>query len=331
MQESKKKILIIRFSSIGDIVLTSPVVRCLKEQLDCEIHYLSKQSYKNILVHNPHIDKVWSFKTHLNEILDELAEESFDYIVDLHKNIRSALVKRRLKTKSFSFNKINLEKWLMVNLKINRLPELHIVDRYLAAVATLGVMNDGKGLDFFISGKQTLEAEHFLKKNNIQQPFICIVIGAAHQTKIPTTPFFIDFCQQTNSNIVLIGGPDEQAKGDTIRLTSGNHVTNSAGQLSIGGSAALLQFSRYVISPDTGMMHIAAALDKDIISIWGSTIPEFGMTAYLKTDSERKSIVMENKDLACRPCSKIGFGQCPKKHFNCMATLNVTALLNVKI
>lgn len=330
MQDKQVKILIIRFSSIGDIVLTTPVIRCLKKQLDCELHYVTKQSYRSILGSNPYIDKVWSFENHLNEILNELAIESFDYIIDLHKNIRSAIVKKKLKAKSFSFHKANLEKWLMVNLKINRLPQLHIVDRYLKTVAPLGIKNDGQGLDFFISAKQEAEAKHFLQKQGIQQSFVAIVIGAQHITKIPNADFFIKICQELETQIILIGGPNEKEKGIDIAFKSGKKVINSAGQLSIGGSAAILQQSKYVISPDTGMMHIAAALDKNIISIWGSTIPEFGMTPYYISNSNSKSIILEKKGLSCRPCSKIGFDKCPKKHFNCMVTLNTSELLSVK-
>jgi ADP-heptose:LPS heptosyltransferase len=316
------KILIIRFSSIGDIVLTTPVVRCLKEQLDCEIHYLTKEAYKNLLLPNPYLYKVWTFKEKLSEVLGELSLEKFDYIIDLHKNIRSAQVKAKLKTKSFSFNKVNIEKWFMVNFKINRLPQQHIVDRYLATITTLGIKNDGKGLDFFITPHQQEEAKKFILQEEIQQPFISVVIGAQYKTKIPTDDYYINICKNAPYPVILIGGPNEKEKGQQLIEKVGKKIYSSVGLLSIGGSASILNSSEWVITPDTGMMHIATALNKDIISIWGNTIPDFGMTPYQNQYSKNKSIIIENKSLTCRPCSKIGYNECPKKHFKCMNDLD---------
>ncbi|MGK0390034.1 MAG: ADP-heptose:LPS heptosyltransferase [Maribacter sp.] len=318
----KMKVLVIRFSSIGDIVLTTPVVRCLKEQLDCEIHYMTKDAYKNLLLPNPYIYKVWTFKEKLSEVLGELSLEKFDYIIDLHKNIRSAQVKAKLKTKSFSFNKINVEKWLMVNFKINRLPQEHIVERYLATTAPLGIKNDEKGLNFFITPHQKEEAEKFILQEKIQQPFISIVIGAQYNTKIPTNDYYINICKNSPYPVILIGGPNERDKGQQITQEANKETYSSAGLLSIGGSARILERSKWVITPDTGMMHIASALNKNIISIWGNTIPSFGMKPYISRNSKNKSIIIENKSLTCRPCSKIGYNECPKKHFKCMNDLD---------
>ncbi|MCK4639093.1 MAG: glycosyltransferase family 9 protein, partial [Bacteroidales bacterium] len=146
-----KKILIIRFSSIGDIVLTTPVIRCLKQQLkDSEIHFLTKEQFVPIVKANPYIDKVHFIKNDLKQILSQLKSENLDFIVDLHKNFRSVFVKLKLRKPSKTFNKLNIKKWLLVNFKINLLPEIHIVDRYFKAVKILGVKNDGKGLDYFI-------------------------------------------------------------------------------------------------------------------------------------------------------------------------------------
>ena len=320
------KVLIIRFSSIGDIVLTTPVVRCLKTQLDCEVHYMTKDVYKNLLLPNPYIYKVWTFKEKLSEVLSELSLEKFDYIIDLHKNIRSAQVKAKLKTKSFSFNKVNIEKWLMVNFKINRLPQQHIVDRYLATTIPLGIKNDEKGLDFFITPENKVEAKTFIFQKKIQEPFISIVIGAQYKTKIPTDDYYIDICKNAPYSVILIGGPDEKEKGQQIVQETSNETYSSAGLLSIGGSASILEQSEWVITPDTGMMHIATALNKNIISIWGNTIPDFGMAPYLNKDSKNKSIIIENKSLTCRPCSKIGYDECPKKHFNCMNSLDANTV-----
>ena len=148
-----KKILIIRFSSIGDIVLTTPVIRCAKAQLKgTEIHYVTKETFKSILAHNPNIDKLHTFKEDISEVYDQLKAENFDIVIDLHKNLRSLRLKQKLGVKSYSFNKINLQKFVAVNFKqINKLPDQHIVERYFDAIAPIGVTNDGKGLDHFIT------------------------------------------------------------------------------------------------------------------------------------------------------------------------------------
>ena len=156
-----KKVLVIRFSSIGDIVLTTPIVRCIKQQLEgVEVHYLTKDQFKTVLESNPYIDKLICIdkENDIAGVMKILKAEGYDYIIDLHKNIRTFRVKMKLKVPSFTFNKLNVEKWLLVKLKINILPKVHIVDRYFKAVKSLGVVNDNKGLDYFIDEKDVLAA-----------------------------------------------------------------------------------------------------------------------------------------------------------------------------
>ena len=146
------KILFIRFSSIGDIVLATPVIRCVKQQLkDVEVHFLLKKSYAAVLEHNPYIDKKIFFEENESQIIEQLNNEKYDVVIDLQKNFRSLKIKRALSVKNFSFDKLNISKWIYVNFKINLLPKLHIVDRYMQAVKSLGVVKDGGGLDYFIS------------------------------------------------------------------------------------------------------------------------------------------------------------------------------------
>ncbi len=308
------KILIIRFSSIGDIVLTTPVIRCLKHQLQAEIHYITKQSFQNILLFNPHVDKVYTIQKKVNEVLPELQKEQYDYIIDLHKNIRSQQIRWQLKGKYLAFQKLNLEKWLIVNLKINLLPRKHIVERYLATVKSLGVKNDGQGLNYFIPEKDEVNVQHWELTPN---SYIAFVIGAAHATKRLPKEKIIAICQSIKMPILLIGGPEETSIGDEIATFSGIHVKNTCGQLNLNQSASIVRQAKKVITHDTGMMHIAAAFGKEIISIWGNTVPEFGMYPYYGNQSSKNHTV-EVKSLSCRPCSKIGHHQCPKGHFHCM-------------
>jgi heptosyltransferase-2 len=318
----KVKILIIRFSSIGDIVLTTPVIRCLKKQLegDVEIHYLTKDSYKSLLENNPYVAKVHSIKKSTNEVIEVLQNEHFDYVVDLHKNLRSSRVKRKLEGLSFSFVKLNWQKWLLVNFKINRMPKIHIVDRYLQSVKALGVENDEEGLDYFLP--EGMEETQLLPEG-FSKTYIAIVLGATHATKrLPDTKFK-ELVTNIKQPIILIGGKEDANLGNTLEEIDSKKIFNAAGKMSLNESAVLLKHASAVITHDTGMMHIAAAFQKKIISIWGNTVPDFGMYPYLNKESSSKFKVIENNNLNCRPCSKIGFDKCPKGHFKCMNDLSI--------
>lgn len=321
-----KKILLIRFSSIGDIILTTPVIRALKQQLQAEIHFLCKRSFKPVLAANPYIDCLHLIDKKVNEVLPDLKQEQFDFIIDLHNNIRSRQIKSALKSTSYTFNKINFAKWLIVNLKINRLPNIHIVDRYMQTVLPLGVENDGKGLDYFIPEVAEIDlpsyfATNFPKNTKADLKYVAFVIGAAHQTKrLPTTKI-ISICRHIQLPVILLGGPGEAEEGAQIADAAGSHVHNSCGQLKLNQSASLVQQAHLVITHDTGLMHMAAAFGKKIYSIWGNTIPEFGMYPYYP-EGINQNTTFEVKGLSCRPCSKIGYSKCPKGHFKCMQEID---------
>ena len=319
----KVKVLIIRFSSIGDIVLTTPVVRCLKKQLEgeVEIHYLTKKVYTDLLQNNPYISRIHSIEKSTNEVIEQLKNEHFDYIVDLHKNLRSSRVKRKLQGLSFSFNKLNWEKWLLVNLKINKMPKIHIVDRYLASVSALGIENDNEGLDYFLDEKVSLPAE-------IKPHYTGLVIGANHATKRLTIEKLTSIVNQLKGNVVLIGGKEDVSTAEKIEKIDPSRIYNACGKMSLDQSALLIKNSTTVISPDTGMMHIAAAFNKKIISIWGNTVPDFGMYPYFKKGNENNSSIIEVANLNCRPCSKIGYNKCPKGHFKCINEIDINKISN---
>ena len=308
------KFLIIRFSSIGDIVLTTPVIRCLKQQVeDVEIHYLTKPQFAEILQSNPNISKIHLLKEKLNDTIEELKEEYFDNIIDLHNNIRTYRIKQKLGLPAFSFKKLNYEKWLIVNFKINKLPDIHIVNRYFKTLDVFDVKNDNQGLDYYISSEN--EVNISILPESIGREYIAFVIGAKHFTKRLPIEKIISICKKINLPIIILGGKEDEKNGNNIAELSGEKVYNCCGKFNISQSASLVKQSRVVITHDTGLMHIAAAFHKKIISIWGNTIPEFGMYPYL---ADEESKIVEIKNLKCRPCTKIGFRECPKKHFKCM-------------
>ena len=314
------KFLIIRFSSIGDIVLTTPVVRCLKQQVpNAEVHFLTKKSFRGIVESNPYMDKVLLLQDSWELMMHELKLEAYDYIIDLHHNIRTLRIKKALKVKSFSFNKLNIQKWLLTALKINMMPPMHIVDRNLATLKFLNVVNDGKGLDFFIP------AYDVVKQNDIpashQFGFIGIVIGAALNTKKLPVHKLQELCSNIEFPIILLGGPEDRSNGNEIASIDAIKIYNACGKFNLNESADLVRKAKLIITHDTGLMHIAAAFRKPMISVWGNTTPAFGMNAYY--GNSQVTDIQHQVAVSCRPCSKIGFDKCPKGHFKCMELQDV--------
>ncbi len=321
----KIKFLVLRFSSIGDIVLTSPVVRNLKQQVEgAEIHYLTKPAFKSILENNPYIDQVHTLGDSFSETVDKLKYEHFDYIIDLHRNLRTTRLKNRLKIISFSFNKLNWKKWLLVNFKKNRMPKVHIVDRYIETLKVFDVKNDEKGLDYFIPKKDEVNIASVSEE--LKNGYVGVVVGAFHNTKKLTKEKLIIICSRIDKPILLIGGPENKEEAEEIKNAVKNRIYNACGNFNINQSASLVKQANVILTPDTGLMHIASAFKKKIVSVWGNTVPEFGMYPYFP---DPKSELVEIKDLNCRPCSKIGFKECPKKHFNCINKLDEYYIVDI--
>ncbi len=320
-----KKILIIRFSSIGDIVLTTPVVRCLKRQVkNCEVHYLTREAFKPVLENNPYIDKVITIKDAVAEAIPELKTEAYSHIVDLHKNFRSHQVRSKLKVKATSFPKLNVRKWLLVNLKINVMPDIHIVDRYFKAVENLGVINDKQGLDYFLSESDRVGMEQLPESH--RRGYVAMVIGGKHKTKQMPTEKVAELITGLDYPVLLMGGAEERDEGERIEQLFDGRVYSVCGRFSINQSASLVKQAKVVITGDTGLMHIAAAFGKPVISIWGNTAPALGMYPYMPGKPERVGMY-EVHGLSCRPCSKIGYNACPKKHFKCMMEQDIGAII----
>jgi ADP-heptose:LPS heptosyltransferase len=309
------KILILRFSSIGDIVLTTPVIRCLKNQInDLEIHYLTKSKFKIILENNIYIDKMYDFEKSVAEIIPNLRAENYDYIIDLHNNLRSLSLKIKLKRKSSTFPKLNIKKWLLVNFKLNKMPNKHIVERYFDAVKFLGVKNDFQACDYFIPNYDIVDVN---KELGIEK-YITFAIGAQFATKRLPSAKIKELIEKIDEPIVFLGdSKDEKIAEEICNAFPNKKLINVCSKFNLNQSASIVKQSSVLITHDTGLMHIASAFNKHIVSIWGNTIPALGMYPYYPKYSENFSI-HQVENLSCRPCSKIGFQTCPKKHFSCM-------------
>jgi len=313
----KTKFLIIRFSSIGDIVLTSPVIRCLKTQFpDAEVHFLTKTRNADLLKANPHIDKIHLLGDSLSETIRELRVEKYDYIIDLHNNLRSLWVKLRLRVKSYSFNKLNLRKFFLIRFRLNFMPRTHIVDRNLETLSHFKITNDGKGLEYFIPEEDEFPITDL--PETFRNGYVALVLAGTYATKRMPAEKYKNLITGIEGPFVLLGGKSERSIADYILGWQTGNVIDFTGKLRINQSASLVKYARLVIANDTGLMHIAAAYHKKILSVWGNTTPELGMYPYLPGEG---SEILEVKGLSCRPCSKLGYHECPKKHFRCMNDL----------
>ena len=324
------KFLVIRFSSIGDIVLTTPVVRCLKTQLkDATVHFLIKPQFKTVIANNPYIDHIHELKENWEEMIRELKEQKFDHIIDLHHNLRTLRVKNDLGIPATSFNKLNFRKLVFVKLKWNVMPHVHIIDRYMETVKQFGVINDGAGMDYFIPADEEVEENDIPASH--QAGYIALVIGASFYTKKMPVYKLQELCQKMNHPVILLGAREEFLEGQEIASVDPIKVYNACGKFSLNESADLVRKAKLVISHDTGLMHIAAALKKPVIAIWGSTTPSFGMVPYygdryLANHAKPYDDVQVHK-LWCRPCTKIGRNHCPQGHFKCMKKISIEEII----
>lgn len=306
------KILVIRFSSMGDIIYTTPVVRCLKQQLPgARVHFLTKSAFKYIYDNNPYVDEVLLLKQNLSDTIAEIKNGQYDYIIDLHNNLRTAIIKLRVGVKSSTFPKYTIRKWLSLKLKKNLVPPTQIVERYMQAVAFLGVKNDDKPIDYFI--KKEYQIDELLPVSH-RDGYIAFIIGATHFTKRMPNSKIINICGKIDAPVVLLGGNDVKANADEIKMALGDKIHNACGKTTLDESVFIVSKATRVIGFDTGLTHIAEAFNVPIASIWGGTAPDLlGVQPYQVKDAEVIGI-----DLPCRPCSKFGLEKCPLGHFKCM-------------
>lgn len=306
------RLLFIRFSAIGDIVLASPAFRCAKEQLPgVEIHLVTKHSMRAVTEANPYIDHFHYLAGDFGALITELKAYKFDYIIDLHKNLRSFRIRAALGVPVLAYDKLSVEKFLLTKFQINRMPNRHISLRSVDALAPLGVVFDGKGLDYFIPEKVQVPAL-------FSAGYVALVIGASFATKKLSLDSLKQLVKLIPHPIVLIGGPEEKADGAELAMLDPDRIVNTCGTYSLHESAALVRDARIVISHDTGMLYIACAFEKNVIAIWGATSPALQVEPLMPENAKTHVFQAIVPNLTCQPCSNFGTKTCPKGHFNCM-------------
>ncbi len=306
-----KKVLIIRLSSLGDILLATPLLRTLKTKYhDIQIDFILKKQYQNVLMLNPHITNLYTYekeKDKIAELTARLRQNKYDMIVDLQNNFRSAEIRNKLNADIYKFNKRTLDKFLLVNFKINRLdnaPQIPV--RYASTVT--GLELDEAGLEIFTESKPSLLLEG-------KEQLIGIAPGSRHFTKMWPKEYF-EHCgnllNESGYSVALFGGKEDipTCKELAVKIKGSVNLSNADDILQ---TAADMKKCIALICNDSGMMHTASAVNIPVLAVYGSTVKEFGFTPY-----KNRNLILENKSLTCRPCSHIGRERCPKDHFRCM-------------
>jgi ADP-heptose:LPS heptosyltransferase len=342
------RLLFIRFSSIGDIVFTTPAIRCAKQQIPgVEIHFLTKAAMKAVTIGNPYIDHFHYFDKDLQATINQLKACKFDYIIDLHKNYRTYQIQKALGVPSLSYEKLSLQKFLLTKLHLNFMPMRHIADRCLDALSSLGVVNDGKGLDYFIPKETAINTAAL--PASFESGYIALVIGASYATKKLPVSALQQLCHKIPYPIVLIGGKEDEAEGAAVEAINPIKVWNACGKFNLQESALLVKQSRTVISHDTGFLYIACAFHKKTVAIWGATSPALQVEPYYPVaqqvnqttlNTNTASTILNNNEmyfnaivpnLPCQPCSNYGTNHCPQGHFACMQQQDLQSIADKAI
>ena len=302
-----KKILIVRLSSLGDVLLTTPVVRSLKKNYpQLSIDFLIKKNFADAVRFNPNINSTIIYDDS-PELLEQLKDNSYDLIIDLHNNFRSKKIVRQLGIPAYKFVKPNFEKFILVHFKINLLKDIKpITQRYADVIPNLEL--DGDGLELFIPDSVKSKLEEF-------ENVIGICPGAVHFTKRWPIEFYAEFGRRLTEDgykVAILGGESDRNICSDLQKMIPNSIDLSNNN-DLFQTAAHMRSCKAVVCNDSGLMHTAAAMGIPVISIFGSTVKEFGFAPY-----GVPNLVIENHDLNCRPCTHIGKSKCPKRHFKCM-------------
>ena len=312
--EKSNKILIIRLSSLGDILLTTPFVRSLKKQYPkLKIDFLLREQYKDSMLLNSNINSLITIQKDydVKETKEQLLKNNYDLVIDLQNNFRSRKISKGISNKIVRFKKPALNKFLLVKTKINLFREIiPIPVRYAATIPNFNL--DEKGLEIFTDS----EISPLFEKDKI---YIGICPGSRHKTKMYPEEYFIELgnkLTETGKKIILFGGKDDIEVCEKIsKLIPGSvNLSNNNEMLK---TSANMKMCKAIICNDSGLMHLSLASNIPVIAIFGSTVRDFGFAPY-----KGKNLVLENNSLSCRPCSHIGLEDCPKKHFKCMLELS---------
>ena len=311
------RILCVRFSSIGDVLLTTPLVRALhRRHPDAELYFVTKQAMAPLLVENPHLDRVIELEP--NEPITDLARRlrvlRATHGLDLHGSLRSTALRWLVPCQWSGYSKRKVARTTLITTKINIYGKhVPVPERYFEAARGLDVQPDGGPPDFFLAPAARTHMSHWLAEVGLdQKPVAVVAPGAAHATKrwpLRHWQALTDRLHQLGYGVVAVGGPGDRA----LAAQLGANVVNVAGEFSLQETGACLARAAVAVSGDTGVMHMATGVGTPVVSLFGPTVEPFGFFPYTK-----RAAVLE-RDLDCRPCSAMGTERCPLGHHRCLA------------
>ncbi|MCK5533469.1 glycosyltransferase family 9 protein [bacterium] len=335
MVENKKKVLVIRLSSLGDVVLSTVVLGNIREKYaDAYIAVLVKEEFMDIFKANPYLDEiiVFSKKDSLTDKIKQIRRQKFNLVIDLHHNLRSHIItffsgaNKKIRYKKDIFAR----RYLVYRKKLKH-PIKHTVERYLEAISRVNIKIKYKNPQIFLTEEDIKQAKIRIKsvRSNLPQVLIGVNLGAKHKTKKMFSSKYTELIQkllEKNYTPVLLGGKEDLEF--TKKIISGfgpytlHEIFNLVGKTDLRGLIALIKMCKVLITPDTGAMHIAAALEIPVVALFGPTTLDFGFGPW-----EKNKIIIQ-KDLPCRPCSLHAKDKCPKKTFDCLNLISTEEIIN---
>ncbi len=334
-QSRIRKILIIRLSSLGDVILATPLLRQLREAYpEAEVDFLVRSDFEEVLRFNPNVSRIISFDkeggfTYLRKIRRQIHRSRYDVVLDIHRNLRSRFICSGMglwlfrRTKIYKVRKQQFIRFLLVKFKINLYRKIYgriirVWEKYIRAARPIGIEPDKGQPDLFLPAEAEETAERFLNFLSGKQKFAAIAPGAKHFTKRWPANYYAELIRalfdKWKMPSVLVGGKEDvPVSDDIIALLPEGMAISAMGQFSILETAAIMKNAAIVITNDSGLMHAASAYDGSLIAVFGSTVEELGFFP-----NSPQAEVIENQGLYCRPCSHIGRSACPEGHFRCM-------------
>jgi heptosyltransferase-2 len=315
-----RRILAIRFSSIGDIILTTPLLRALRERYpQAHLAMLTKEAFASLVADNPRINQVLTLRPgqSLSSLAGEMRGGRFTHLLDLHRSLRTRGLRFLVPGKWSTYRKYRTAREILIRSKRNVYPrELPVPERYFDSVEQLDVHPDGKPPEFFLGPHATQEAATWLMACGLPlDHVVALAPGAAHGTKRWPLEYWqslVDKLTRAGASVVVVGGPDDAETGAAVAAAGGSRAANAAGRFNLQGTGALIARVRVLVSGDTGVMHMATAVNTPVIALFGPTVRAFGFFPY-----SPRAVVLE-RDLYCRPCTAWGGDICPLGHHRCL-------------
>ncbi len=316
------RILVVRFSSIGDLVLITPLLRALRTRHpDCYLAVVTKEEFAPLLRHNPHIDRIIEFAAgdRLTHLARDLRAERFTHHLDLHDSMRSRALRWLVRGRWRGYPKHRMARTTLIRTKRNiyRPGTPPVAERYFAAARDLGVAPDGGPPDLYLDPAERERAQIWLRDLGLGdgRPVVVVAPMAAHFTKrwpVAHWQALVATLTAKGVDIVVVGGSSDVAVCQSVADAGGTHAASAAGAVGLQGTAGLIDRAGVVVAGDTGVMHMSTALDTPVVALFGPTVEALGFFPY----QARATVLQRN--LACRPCSKMGGPACPLGHHRCL-------------